>query len=321
MSQVSRRPVRSALGFDALEERHLLSHFSVPMSAAWGRSGGDGDAPRAPFAMVSNHPPGPFGGTSSAWAQAQEFSRSGAQPGSTVRIPAEESGAPASSASSVQQADPPAPQPTALASVPARPGETFIGSTSGRPTKAAASEEGAINVAPAGGPSATTPSTPEVGGDQIGAVLSGGTLGLAQSVSVFLSLTSAAVVFAPPWAFPSGPSRPAPPVAPRPDTVSGDIATLGESAGCAPANLPAPRGAGLITSLAAFRHGQFEEFLTRILGGLTETSKHQGHKYPNLVLIALAVSALEAVRRWRRRSTRGPRPTPRFGHFVIDGRR
>ena len=320
MSQVSRRKLRSVPGFDSLEERHLLSHFSVPMSAGWDRSGGDGSAPRATFSMVFNQSPGTFGGRMSSSARDQSFPGSGALPRSPISTPDEARATPGSPAPSVQQADPRSAPPSAFSPAPARPVETSIGSTAGRPTKAAASEEGAINVAPGGGPSATTASTPEVSDDQIGAVLPGGSPGLAQSVSVYLSLTSSAVMLGPPWAIPSGPSRPAPPAAPRPEAVSGDPATLGESAGSAPANLPAPRGAGLITSLAAFRHGQFEEFLTRILGGLTKSSKHQGHRYPNLFLIALAVSGLEAARRWRQRSTRGPRPTRRFGHFVIDGR-
>ena len=93
------------------------------------------------------------------------------------------------------------------------------------------------------------------------------------------------------------------------------------SAGIAPANLPAPRGAGLITDLAAFRHGPIDECLTRLFGGLRRTSRQSSRLtvIPIFLPVALAVVALEAARRWRRRSTRRPRQSRRFRNFVING--
>ena len=80
MSKRSRRTVRSALGFDALEERRLLSNFAGPGSPGWDRSVGHREAPPAMLAMLSDQPHGPFGGPPSSWAQNQRLQWGGPPP-------------------------------------------------------------------------------------------------------------------------------------------------------------------------------------------------------------------------------------------------
>lgn len=136
-----------------------------------------------------------------------------------------------------------------------------------------------------------------------------------------MSLSGSAAANAPPWVIASGPLPPALRMAPEAVAVSGNIEPSSGSPGIDPANLPAPRGAELITDLAAVRHGQIEEQLTRLFGGLREPFEQQAPGDSYLYWTALAVAALEAARRWRGRSTstQGPRHSRRFRNFVING--
>ena len=223
-----------------------------------------------------------------------------------------------SSAGSFQH-DAPSPQSNAHPSVSANAVETPTGTVAARPTKAAASDEGAFIVTLGDDPGTAPPSAPGVSSDQVDGPQPGASSGLAQSVSVFMSLATSAAEYAPAWAIASGPLAPVLQIAVEPVVIVGNIESPSASAAITSASLPAPLGAGLITDLAAFRHGEIDERMTRLFCNLREPSEHEAAEYSYLCWTALAVAAIEAARRWRRRSTEGPRHSRRFRSSVING--
>jgi hypothetical protein len=58
--------------------------------------------------------------------------------------------------------------------------------------------------------------------------------------------------------------------------------------------------------------------LTRLLGGVREPFEDHGYSYYYIYLIALIGVAIEAARRWRRRSTQVPRRSRKVRYFVIN---
>ena len=90
---------------------------------------------------------------------------------------------------------------------------------------------------------------------------------------------------------------------------SGGIEASNRSAGIGPDNLPAPRVADLITDIAAFRQAPIEEKLAPAVRPVRRGGRAVGKGSERLFLlfaVALAVVAIEAARRWHRRSTREP---------------
>jgi hypothetical protein len=86
-----------------------------------------------------------------------------------------------------------------------------------------------------------------------------------------------------------------------------DSGTAEESVTIPVSKLPAPSRAGLITAADSRSHGRFDERLARLfdaLGEFQERSAQPVLSYPYFVQAALSVLALEAVRRWRGRSTK-----------------
>lgn len=147
------------------------------------------------------------------------------------------------------------------------------------------------------------------GDDQIGgAPPSVVNSGSARSILASLADTAWTVAITPSWATP-------PDSIPREtELASALVNTLRileppqARAAIAVSSLLLPKGAGLITELTAFRNGRFDECLTQLfdrLGESCEPSEQQVTISQYLVQAALAVLAVEATRRWRRRS--GPR--------------
>ena len=267
--------------------------------------------------MMFSPSPGPAISGQSPWSQGDSFLKGGPPPRGAPAIPDAAQPAPASSASQVQPADAPSAQSPALSSTPARPIAAVPGPPPPRSAKPAASEDTGINVAAGAEPGATSPPALVTGDDQMGSTPAGGPSGSAQSIFVSVGLASYTMLFTPTWGIPSGPLRQAPEIAARP-AAAGEIERLNRSAVVATSELPAPRGAGLITDLAAFRQGPIEESLTRLFGGLGRPLEHAAQSYPYLFQLALAVVSLEVARRWRRRSTPGPQRSRRSRHFLMN---
>ena len=138
MTKGSKRRGRGALGFDALEERCLLSHFAGPISPPWGRS----DAPCAtgppPSAMVSHPPTGFFDGRPGPPGGGPSFQR-GSSPPSVAPPVAEQAPAPAAANNSPAQ---PAAASSggavpALATAAPRPNLPLVGLAAFRPSRPA----------------------------------------------------------------------------------------------------------------------------------------------------------------------------------------
>ncbi len=340
MSKGSRRKAGIVLGFDALEERALLSHFSGAMAPGWGRTPGtDGAAPTS-AAVMSSDSPGPCNGPPQSSAQDPPLLNAGEPPRDSAPPP----GGPPPSASTASPFDPagpassgPAPgggsstlPATAPASVPAnqaafssalsRQSETAMGPTSAHMTRAAASDEAAL--AGATGSEQAAASAPAAADSQIGGVPAAGTSGMGRSVLVSLGLTLSAIALPPPIGSPADPLPLEPEPAPTPVGASGDALAQDRSAGAAATDLPAPRGADLITDIAGFRQAPIEECLTRLFdqfNGTDETASNQAQRYPYVLPIAAVVMALEVARRWRRRVTKAPRFSRRPRNFVLNG--
>jgi hypothetical protein len=102
---------------------------------------------------------------------------------------------------------------------------------------------------------------------------------------------------------------------------SRDSGTPDEAVTIPVSKLPAPSRAGLITAADSRPHGGFDERLTRLfdaLGEFQERSAQPVLTYPYFVQAALSVLALEAVRRWRGRSTKKLRHHGR-SRFLVSG--
>jgi hypothetical protein len=196
---------------------------------------------------------------------------------------------------------------------------TPIGTLAARPANAEASDVSDLIATLGAVPGTATPSAAGAGSDQMDEPQSGASSGLAQSVSVFMSLARSEVSYSPAWVIVSGPLAPVMQVTVDPVAVAGNIESPDGPAALTSADLPAPRGAGLITDLAAFRHGQIDEHMTRLFDRLRDPSEHQAPDYSYVCWTVLAVAALEAARRWRRRSILGPRRSRRFHGSLING--
>jgi hypothetical protein len=332
MSQGSRRTKRNAPGFDTLEGRQLLSQFSGAAPPGWGRPEGHGGSPAAPPAMFFNQWPGPLGKTPNSWTPNPwndgQAPGSGGSPSPGFVSPAEvsqdpppsnaSSAQPASVAGSAQPAETQVAPSAALSSPPARPVATVLGSPSARPAKPASSVDGATIVASGGASGATLPTSPGGFDDQVAGVVPSASAGAALSVSLSQGLASSTVALALPWVIPSSSLRPALPSAPGLVTASLEGESLAGATAIAAANLPAPRGAGLITELAAFRNGRIEERLTWLFGGSGKASEQKARGSLYVIHLAIAVLALELARRWQRRVRKGPALTRRFRQFGID---
>jgi hypothetical protein len=308
-----------ALGFDTLEDRSLLGHFGGAMSPGWEGRGARVDAPPTTFAMISHHSPGAFGGIPNSSGRGQWAPRIGSQPTGTGSFQDQPQTSPGSFASSFQHADAGQPQATTNPSPPASSVGTPIGTIAARPANAEASDVSDLIATLGAGPGTAAPSAAGVGSDPMDEPQPGASSGLAQSVSVFMSLARSAVSYAPAWVIVSGPLVPVLQITVEPVAVVGNIESHSEPAALTSANLPAPRGAGLITDLAAFRHGQIDEHMTRLFDRLRDPSEHQAPDYSYVCWTVLAVTALEAARRWRRRSTERPRRSRRFHGSSING--
>jgi hypothetical protein len=350
MSKYSRRKIRIEPDFDTLEGRDLLSRFAGSMAPDWGGSVGHDGAPPTSFAMMSNGSPRSFGGRPDTWVQGRSFERNGWPPRDMGPIPNNAPSTPVSPAGPFPQADalrgrpadlvPDQPllvsitiQVTAPASDPglrlppssarADSVERAIGPMSAGPTKATASENFVILIAPVGEPRAATPFATQAGDDPLVGPPPPppGPPGSARSVNVGLSPTAPAAL-APPWTTPADPVPRGPETAPPPVAVSGGNEASDGSAGISPDNLPAPRGADLISDLAASLHAPIEDPLTGLLdrfGGLREPLKQPARGDSYLFPVAVAVVALEVARRRRRRSTTEARPSRRSRNFGMYG--
>ncbi len=179
------------------------------------------------------------------------------------------------------------------------------------------SEDLVIAAAPGVGPLASNASSGEPAEDSIGGAAPGLPVVMARSGIISVGLTAWTVALTPLWA------PAADPLASESDVESLPAAsgpanglTVG-SVAFAMANLPAPRGADLITDLAAFRPAQVEECVTRLFERFEATDQPAvatAHWYPRLIGATLAVVALELARRWRRPPAKALRKSrrPRF---------
>jgi hypothetical protein len=134
-----------------------------------------------------------------------------------------------------------------------------------------------------------------------------------------MSLARSAAAYGPLWVIVSDSSAPVPQVAVEPVAVAGTISSPGGPAALTSANLPAPRGAGLITDLTAFRHGQIDEQMIPLFDRLREPFEHEAPGSTTPYWIVLAAAAFEVARRWRRRSMEEPRHSRRFRNSLIKG--
>ena len=305
------------LEFDLLEPRSLLSHFSPPVSTTGNHWAGQGGDPPTLFAVFSNRSPGPPVGGPNSSNQGDPFMRSGAPSSSTSPIPDEALLPPTFTASPVQSGTP-APESAAAASPLARSIGSTAGPAAAPSTKPAAVDETAITVAPVAAPGPTSPSAAAPGDDQFAGPPPGGAAGSARSAYVSAGLAGYTMLFTSPWGVRPTPVTRDPEMNSRPIAGSAEIDAIGRSAASALANLPAPRGAGLITDQSALRQGPIEECLTRVFSGLRRPSTHPPNDSSYLFQLALAVVALEMARRWRRRSPLLQRRSTRSRRFVIN---
>jgi hypothetical protein len=305
------RPGRVAtisLAFDMLEERGLLSHWSMPAPPDWGFPGGNPGAPGPAFAFAPNRPPAPF-------ASGPGVSSQSRPPAPSVQTPPD---APAiTSAGSPDSGAPSAP--LAQTSVPRVPPPSDQGS-GGPAGEAGVAQEIATNSASsvqlAQSSTVARPIDSAIGTASVGAS------GVARLVPVTLGLIVPDAMFARSWVSQPGPLFRELEAARPPNAVSGSSDAAGDERARATLNLPNPRGAGLITEFAAFRRTPIGECLNRLLGGLTASDEpvtHQARNNPYVLTIALAVAALETVRRWRRSPTRTTGQTRRVRNSLLIG--
>ncbi len=202
--------------------------------------------------------------------------------------------------------------------IPRPPGNAIgVGpSHAGKPIESADIE---VAVAPGVDPSAPGASASAASDDPQVAPLTAIGAGSARSAFVTLGLTALTVAITPDWAIQSD-SPGAPEQGALPPGVALANASAFEPAASMTPDLPAPRGAGLITGLPALQASHLDDCLSRLLdrsGPSSEPSDQLARAYPYLVEVALAVFAVELTRRWRQRSTRTPRRARRSRFFVL----
>jgi hypothetical protein len=333
------------LGFDRLEGRNLLSHFSGSMSPAWGGSGGHDDGPSPSSFVMMSHSSGPVAGNSGFSAQVPSFWHNGWPPGALATIPHDAPPAPAGPSSPGLQGDAPsnpitdlvasgpagfagtgqatdaasaADSPAGSLSIPARPVDFAIGAAPERSTKTTATDEIAVSALSGAGPSAAAPAANAVGGDQIGNAASAGDSGWARSIA--LPLAASAMAIARPWVITADPFLRAPALARSPRAASVAAPASNESAAIGSTRLPGPRGAGLSTDFGGFGQTPIEDGLTRLFdrsGRSIKPIDPQAQSARYLFTIALSALALEMARRWRRLRTHDAPRSRRSRQFVI----
>jgi hypothetical protein len=289
MPTSSRRGGTISLSFDILENRSLLSHFSMPMFPAWGFPGGHPGGPPPAFSGAPHYPSEPPGDGPGFPFPA----RSAAPSASTPQ--AEPAVAIAPTSNSVNPSS-----PLVQAVVPrAQPPDQGQG---GPPAEDSLAQAMAASSAPAV-PLTVSPSAPKPL-DTTAGTIAVGISGLGRLVPVTLGLIVPDVLFSRAWTIQSGPllrelEKSLPP------GKSIDTQASNESGRSSRFELPNPRGADLITDFAAFRQTPIGDCLNRLFGGLSTSDERvtrETHKVSYLLPVALTVAALEAVRRWRRSS-------------------
>jgi hypothetical protein len=303
MSVSSRRGARMTPAVEMLEERRLLSHFSVPFSPAWGFPGGHGGAPPAFLATAPGRQEGPFGGDPGSFAQGR-LPQGNSSPASAAAPIANVGPASAASPSvpSVQAAIPLA-QPTDF--VP----DGLIGESALDQANATASNP--VN------PPVVELALPKAPDTPVGPV-SPGISGSARPAPVSMGFALPQVLIAPAWAVQFRA------LTRMPLTVwSGDIGVISDLTRRSVGPLPAPLGADLITHLAAFGQAPIGESILRLFGrqgGSGERSlEHLTLNHAHLLLIALAVAALEAGRRYTGRQSRTSGQSRRWRNSLLMG--
>jgi hypothetical protein len=278
-----------SLSFDTLEERSLLSHFSMPALPDWDLPGEHAGGPS----------PVDFGAPNRAQGQFD----SGPYFFFPPRSPSASSQA-SSAMDFVVSANPVAPSsPTVQAVIPkvALPGQGSEGATGGGQADIAQAIAAASAASPAFVPAPVAPKPVEISTGMISVVSSG----LARLVPVTLGLIVPDVLSARAWGAQSGPLFTEPETVKTPRGASSDLAAPGNNAWKPTFSLPAPQGADLITEIGGFRHTPLGESLKRLFGGATDSDGRPSREIHNpsyLLPIALAAAGFEAVRRWRQSS-------------------
>jgi hypothetical protein len=287
---------------ELLEERRLLSHFSVPFSPAWGFPGGHGSAPPAFFATSPNRQERPFSSDQGAFQGRSPQRNDSPAPAAATAPNAAPSNAASPSNAPVQAAIPRA-QPT-----------DFV--PEGQIAKSVDAQSNATTYAPVI-PTADLPALAKAPDTAIGPA-SPAISGLPRSATLSMGFSAPEALFAPAWA------DQIKPLTREPITAwSATVGGIRELARRSPGSLPAPQGADLITNLAAFGQAPLRESLLRLfgrLGGSSEqSSEHHALNQAHLLLIALAVAALEALRRWRGRRIRTSGQSRRWRNSLLMG--
>ncbi len=316
MPNGSKRRGRGALGFDALEDRCLLSQSAGSMPSPWGPSGAPCAAGMPPSAMVSHLPQNSVGGRP---GDAPSFQRDSSSPALAPPV-AEQAPAPAAAHNSPAQpaAASSGSAAPALAVPAARSVLPLVGLTAFRPTRPAPNPPPPIILTSANGSTDATPAPTEVSDDQLGGTQNGALSSLAQALTVSLSMVSLTIPSAISWAIPTGSVPPVFPSVSGPAAVSEGAPWADRSPAIATGRLPAPQGADLIANLATLQHGRIDECLTWLFGERAQPPTHQIHVIPYYVQLAIAVLALELARRWRQRSGKTQKRTRRPGQFGIN---
>jgi hypothetical protein len=287
MPMKSRRGATVSLAFDMLEERSLLSHWSMTAPPDWSFRDGHAGAPQPALAFAPNHPPTPFDGGTGVSSQGRSPAPSVQTPlaAPAITIP-EAPGSEAPTSPSVQAALPRTSPPDQGPDGPA--GEAGFAQ--------------AIAASSASSAQLAQPTTVAKPIEATSGAVSVGASGLARLVPVTLGLIVPDALFARAWVSQPGLMFRDLEAARPPNAASGNSVAPAGARPASTLNLPHPRGAGLITEFAAFRQMPVGDCLNRLLSGLTDSDgpvTQYNRNSPYVLTIALALAALEAVRRWR----------------------
>jgi hypothetical protein len=280
-----------SLCFDMLEERSLLSHFSMPAFPDWGFQSEHASGPPPAFAGTSNRQPGPFGDGPGGSPQGPSPTASESMSQAVLAIVSD-------SASDSTPLSSPLVQPVFQRTQPSDQGQGEQPDDVGVAPAIAASS--APSVAPALSPTVPGPLETTSG------AISVGISGLARLVPVTVGLIVPDLLLGRAWASQPTPSYRELETA-RPPGASGDPDMPIETGRRSPLRLPAPLGADLITEFTGLRQTPIGDSLKRVFGSLSTSDEpvaSQTHHAPYLLPIALAAAAFEVARRWRRGSSR-----------------
>jgi hypothetical protein len=306
MAASSRRKGMVLLSFDMLEERSLLSHFSMPGFSDWGFPGAHPGAPPPAFSGAPDRSPGPFEGGPSVFSQARSPSVSAQTSQAAPQVAAVTSSnsfAPPSSIvpAAVPRATAPGPGP-ALAPVDPDIAQAIVAST-------ATSNPGVLSPV-ASKPLETAPGTVSV-------LISG----LGRMVPVTVGLIVPDILLGRAWGAQPGPSSHDQETFLVPGSSSErDPSSM--TARRSPNSLPSPRGADLITDYGAFGRTPIGDCLKQLFGGPSTADGTSSRPISNpsyLLPIALAVAGLDAARRWRKGSKRALRGSRRERNSLLIG--